>query len=241
MDALTDYDFVIEFVSFASICITHINKISQEIYEWQHPAYGFITFSSIMLTNDCILGQPRYLIALEQIKSRSAIMCGHLNAILSMNKGAKAGDIQDNRELIKPVVETYDALVACLTDISNLVANFTVNRKRTKEEAQHAHGFAPDIVSWLIKNTSLNYNQAVAIARNIINFAIVNGRKLSLLELSELRAIEAQINDGIYSVLISSRAVISRRSLGGSNPVQVRKSIKIARKEFLRSGTNDVY
>ncbi len=239
MDALNDHDFVIEFVSFASICTTHINKIAQEIYDWQHPAYNFITFPSSLLANDFILNQPRYPIILEKIKSQSSHLCGNLNTLLMLNKGTKAGDSSDYREIVKPVIESYDSLMSCIQDISSLVTSFIVNRKRTKEDAQQAYGFAPDIIGWLIKNTNLNYNQAVSVSKNIINYAISNGRKLSLLEITELQTIEPQISDGIYSVLISSRAVISRRSLGGSNPVQVRKSIKIARKEFLKFFIND--
>ena len=117
--------------------------------------------------------------------------------------------------------------------MSALVADFTVNKKEMKEAAQSPDASILDITEWLIVNLKHSYNQAYGIAEKIVIYAQKSNTKLSLLELSELKGIESKINKDIYSVLIPSRALISRRSAGGTNPVQLRKAIRAAKRKHI--------
>ncbi len=233
IDAINDRDFIVEFMSFASLCSTHLSKLAQVLLEWQHPNFNFICFDSDLLTQEPITGFSRYPEILEYIRSKSGLFYGNLINTLSMLKGLNNSFTRDLKESVEPMITTYNELINCINTIAALVARFTVNRKEMKEAAKDPIGSAPDILNWLLQNTSLNYTKAIEVTKKIITTCIKTDKKLSLLELDDLKAIEPQINSNIYSALISSRAVVSRRSEGATNPVKVRKMIRASKRKIL--------
>jgi argininosuccinate lyase len=129
-------------------------------------------------------------------------------------------------------IETSETLDLTLKAMAATIHDMKVNRKVMKEAASHSYATAADLVDWLTMNTSLNLTQAENQTRSIIEYAITRGKKLSLLELTELQSFVPEINMDVYSVLIPSRTLIARRSGGGSNPVQIRKAIRAVKRKL---------
>ncbi|CAL7960799.1 argininosuccinate lyase [Alphaproteobacteria bacterium] len=233
VDAISDMDFVLGFLHMASICMMHLSRLAEELLIWQHPNSGFIYFSNAFLSADDILNMKYYPNVLEYVRSKSGAVYGNFINALTVMKSLHCGITQDVEEVLEPVIHSYDTLFKCVGIMEAVVVDFGVDRKQMKEKSQEPQGFAPDIVHWFLKSTNLDYNAAVDATRKIINYAIEHEKKLSLLEIHELQTIESSVNSDIYSTLIPSRAITSRRSQGGSNPVQMRKAVRAARKKYL--------
>lgn len=233
IDAINDRDYVFDFLAFVSSCAVHLSRLAEELIYWHNTNNNYIAFSNAFVSQSQVLPYRRDPEVLGGIRGKAAKAIGSLTASLSAIKNLKLAYANDYNELCEPVIDSYDSLLNSLNAMAALIADFTINRKQMKEAASSNFSTAIDLVDWLIQNAGLTPNKAQDKSRQIIEYAINKGKKLSLLEIEELKAIEPKITDDVYSVLIPSRAMISRRSGNGSNPVQIRKAIRAARRNYL--------
>ncbi len=233
VDAICSRDFAVEFLSVAASVATNLSRLAEELVRWHSSESDYIEFSNAFVTQNNITPYRRDPEALEMIRAKSGRVFGALMAVLTVTKALPLEYSNDYREVTEPVVDSYDTILNCSNTMAAIVADFTTNRKKMKEAASHSFSTAIDLVDWLVQHAGCNLTKAQETSRKIIEYAIEKGKKLSLLEINELQKIEPKITDEIYSVLIPSRALISRRSGNGSNPVQIRKSIRAARRKFI--------
>jgi argininosuccinate lyase len=233
IDAISSRDFVIEYESFCSICSLNLSRLAQEMIEWHGSQLNYIGFSNDFVNQSQVIPYRRDPEALEIIRGKTAKMFGNLFNVLTLLKGLPLEFSSDLKELAEPVFDSYDTLLSCINSMSAIITDLKVNRKKMKEAAIHSFSTAIDLVDWLIQDVELTPEKALDTSRKIIEYAIEKGKKLSLLEIDELQKIEPKITDEVYSVLIPSRAIIKRRSGNGSNPVQIRKAIRAARRNYL--------
>lgn len=233
IDAVADRDFVVEFASVASIAAMHLSRIAEDLLFWHNPNNNFISFSDAFVVQSFLSPYKRDAKVVELVRAKSGKVYGALINLLTILKGLPVSFSQDLQESIEPAFDAYDTLLNNINIVSALIADFIVNRKQMKEAAQYGFSVANDVFNWLIINTGVSAKKAFSVTQQIINLAVKNDTKLSLIELTDLQKIEPKITDDIYSVLICSRAVISRRSPGGTNPVQIRKAIRSARRKYL--------
>ena len=233
IDAISDRDFAFDFMSLAAISSIHLSRLAQDLISWHGTQNSYISFPNEFVNQSEVIPYRRDPEALTAIRGKSSQALGALAGVASAMKNLSLEFSNDYSEICNPVIESYDTLLNSINAMSVLISNFTINRKQMKEAASQSFSTALDLVDWLIQNTGANYKQAQAKSRQLIEFAIKKGKKLSLLELDEIKSVEPKANDDIYSVLIPSRAIISRRSGNGSNPVQIRKAIRAARRNHL--------
>jgi argininosuccinate lyase len=233
IDAINNRDFVIEYQAFCSICAVNISRLSEEMIQWHSSQLNYVSFSNDFVNQSQITPYRRDPEAIEMIRAKIGKVYGNLVHVLTILKSLPFEFTSDLKGLAEPVFESYDTMLNCINALSALIADLKINRKQMKEAATHSFSTAIDLVDWLIQTIHLSPKKAEAISRKIIEYAVEKGKKLSLLELKELQTIEPKITDDIYSVLIPSRAIIRRRSGNGSNPVQIRKAIRAARRNYL--------
>jgi argininosuccinate lyase len=233
IDAIASRDFVVEFLSFAATSSMHLSRIAEEMLRWHNSQNNYIAFSNEFVTQSQVVPYKRDPEAVEMIRGKASKIYGALVCVLTTLKALPVQFSSDLKDLSEPVFESYDTLLNAVNAMSALIADFKINRKQMKEAASHSYSTAIDLVDWLIQNIGYTPEKAQEKSRQIIEYSINKGKKLSLLDLKELKAIEPKITDNIYSVLIPSRALISRRSGSGSNPVQIRKIIRAARRNYL--------
>lgn len=233
VDAMNSYDDAIEFATAASTCAVNISRLAQEMINWHSSRNCYISFSNDFVAQSEVLPYKRDPRALELIRSKAAKLIGLAASIQTLLAGSTMEFKADYTSISLSVIEIFDELLNAVHALSALVANFTINRKAMKEAASRNFSTAEDLVNWLINNASCSPKEAQNTSKKIIEFAINKNKKLSLLEIAELCKFNSKITDEIYSALIPSRAMISRRSGNGSNPVQIRKAIRAARRNFL--------
>jgi argininosuccinate lyase len=233
VDAMNSYDCAMEFGAVASICAINISRLAQEMINWHASRNAYISFSNEFVSQSEVLPYKRDPRALEMIRSKASKISGISQSINASLTAFSLEYKSDYYSIALNVIEAFDELVNISNAMSALVANFTINRKAMKEAASKQFSTAEDLVNWLMVNVGSTPNEAASTSKKIIEYAIDKGKKLSLLDLNELRKFDSKITEEIYSALIPSRAIIARRSGNGSNPVQIRKAIRAARRNYL--------
>lgn len=232
VDANNSRDFVLEFLSAISISINNLSRLTSDIISWASTEHGYISFSNEFIEQSQVTPFSRAPKALEAVRGRCVRVYGQLQAALTLLNSMPMNYSIELSQLGGMVNEVFDQAHICITTIAAAVADFKINRKRMKEAASHSYSTAKDLVDWLVIHCDLSITEAESKSRELIEYSINKGKKLSLLELSEIRSIVPGVDNEIYSVLIPSRSLIARRSGGGSNPVQLRKSIRAARRKL---------
>ncbi|MDF3047987.1 MAG: argininosuccinate lyase [Candidatus Midichloriaceae bacterium] len=233
VDAICSKDFLIEFVSSIATAFTTISRLAGEMISWHSTRNRFINFDSSIVVHSSVLPYKRDQLALESMRAKASKSFGSLMSLLSIVKDLPLEYSEDYKQMMEPAFSTFKDFNDSLEVMAMMVSNFTINRKIMKEASCKHFSTAQDLVDWIVQKSQITPDEASKRARDIINYAIEKDKKLSLLEIDEIRKFEPLADDDIYSVLIPSRAIISRRSGNGSNHVQIKKSIRAAKRAYL--------
>ena len=235
VDAIASRDFVVECLSVLTNFSMHASKLAAEMIDWHSPQKEFVNFSKKIARQHAVLPFRRDPLMLEITRAKSSKISGALMSAITLTNSMNMQYSKDLEELNDLVINAFDETFEAIQNLSDAVADFTVNRKKMKEAASSNFSTAIDLTDWIVQNANKPINKAQQYTRDIIDYAIQKHKKLSLLELVEIKTILPEATDDIYSVLIPSRALISRRSGNGSNPVQIRKSIRAARRKYMKA------
>jgi argininosuccinate lyase len=226
LDAVADRDFVLETLSAAAICATHLSRFAEEIVLWSSPLAGLISLSDKFTTGSSIMPQKRNPDAAELVRARAGRIIGALTALMVVMKGlplAYQKDMQEDKE------GTFDALGALSVSINataGMVADISVNAARMREAAGEDFATATDLADWLTRTLKLPFREAHHITGRIVAKAAEAGLPLERLPLAAIQAVEPRITKDIFSVLSVEASVKSRRTYGGTAPDNVRKEAK---------------
>jgi len=233
LDAVSDRDFALEFLSSAAICAVHLSRLAEELVIWTTAQFRFVTLSDGFTTGSSIMPQKRNPDAAELIRAKSGRVIGDLNALLIVMKGlplAYSKDMQDDKE---PVFEAADTLELSIAAMTGMIADLTVNAQRMKESAGAGFTTATDIADWLVRVAGVPFRQAHHITGRVVRLAEEQGCGLEELSLTDLQSIDARIGADVFSVLGVEASAASRTSFGGTAPVNVAAAAAAARARFL--------
>lgn len=233
INAINSYDSTLEFCTTLSIIAVNISRFANELSQWSSPSHRYITFSDEISQPHGVLPFHRENRAPELIIAEASNAHGAMNSAIDLLHAKPLAFTDSYNRLVEFITSAHDSVVRSINALNAMVADFSVNKKVTKEAASREYSTSIDLMNWLMKNLSLSPNEAKQMTQQILEYSINKGKKLSLLELSELKSFHKGITNEIYSCLIPSRAIISRRSGNGSNPVQIRKAIRAARRNYL--------
>ncbi|HLN23103.1 MAG TPA: argininosuccinate lyase, partial [Patescibacteria group bacterium] len=233
LDAVSDRDFALEFLSSAAICAVHLSRLAEELVIWTTAQFRFVTLSDGFTTGSSIMPQKRNPDAAELIRAKSGRVIGDLNALLIVMKGlplAYSKDMQDDKE---PVFEAADTLELSIAAMTGMIADLTVNAQRMKESAGAGFTTATDFADWLVRVAGVPFRQAHHITGRVVRLAEEQGCGLEELSLTDLQSIDARIGADVFSVLGVEASAASRTSFGGTAPVNVAAAAAAARARFL--------
>jgi argininosuccinate lyase len=232
LDAVSDRDFAIEFLSAAALCGTHLSRLAEEIVIWASDPFGFIALSDAFTTGSSIMPQKRNPDAAELVRAKTGRLDGSLVALLTVMKGLPLAYQKDMQEDKVPVFEAADALELCLAASEGMVRDMRPNRERLREAAGRGYSTATDLADWLVRALGLAFRQAHHATGAIVKRAEALGLALAEMPLAELQAVEPRITVSVYDVLDVEKSIASRNSYGGTAPDRVRAAIAAARRRY---------
>ena len=221
LDAVSDRDFAMEFLSAAAIGAVHLSRLAEEIVIWCSAPYRFIRLSDAFTTGSSIMPQKRNPDAAELVRAKTGRVTGALVALLTVMKGlplAYAKDMQEDKE---PVFDAAEAWALSLAATAGMVRDMTPDTARMRSFAGSGFATATDLADWLVRVPRLPFRSAHHVTGRLVAMAEARGVDLAELSLTEMQDVEPGITDDIFSVLTVEASVASRTSYGGTAPANV--------------------
>ena len=223
LDAVSDRDFALEFLSAAAISAMHLSRFAEEIIIWCSAPWRFIRLSDAFTTGSSIMPQKRNPDAAELARAKTGRINGALVALLTVMKGlplAYAKDMQEDKE---PVFDAIEAWSLSLAAIAGMVRDMAPDVARMRELAGSGYATATDLADWLVRVLKLPFRDAHHVTGRLVAIAEAKGVDLALLTLQDMQSIEPRIGADIFSVLTVEASVASRTSFGGTAPSNVER------------------
>ncbi len=233
IDAVSDRDFALEFLSAAAIAGMHLSRFGEEIVIWSSEPFRFVALSGAFTTGSSIMPQKRNPDAAELVRAKAGRLNGSLVALLTVMKGLPLAYGKDMQEDKVPLFEAADSLELSLAATEGMVRDMRIDAVRLRRAAEEGYANATDLADWLVRALGLPFREAHELTGRIVRLAEKRGVSLGELPLSELQALAPAITSEIYGVLDISRSVRSRKSFGGTAPERVRAAVAEARRRFL--------
>ena len=221
LDAVSDRDFALEFLSAAAISAMHLSRFAEEVVIWCSAPYRFIRLSDAFTTGSSIMPQKRNPDAAELVRAKTGRINGALVALLTVMKGlplAYAKDMQEDKE---PVFDAAEAWALSLAATAGMVRDLTANTMRMRQFAGAGFATATDLADWLVRVLKLPFRTAHHATGRLVAMAEAKGVDLADLDLAEMQSVEAGITSEVYAVLTVEASVASRVSFGGTAPKNV--------------------
>jgi argininosuccinate lyase len=221
LDAVSDRDFALEFLSAAAISAMHLSRFAEEIIIWCSAPFRFVRLSDAFTTGSSIMPQKRNPDAAELVRAKTGRVTGALVALLTVMKGlplAYAKDMQEDKE---PVFDAADAWALSLAAVAGMVRDLQPDTVRMNEMAGAGFATATDLADWLVRVLHLPFRSAHHVTGRLVAAAEAKGVDLAGLTLAEMQAVEPRITQDVFSVLTVAASVASRTSFGGTAPANV--------------------
>jgi argininosuccinate lyase len=218
LDAVSDRDFALEYLSAAAITAMHLSRLAEEIILWCSAPFGFIRLSDAFTTGSSIMPQKKNPDAAELTRAKTGRIFGALMALLTVMKGlplAYAKDMQEDKE---PVFDATAALSLALAATTGMVADLRPDTARMRALAGAGFATATDLADWLVRVAGLPFRTAHHVTGRLVAKAEADGLDLADLPLETMQAEEARITADIYTVLSVDASIASRTSQGGTAP-----------------------
>jgi len=233
MDAVSDRDFALEFLSTAAFAATHLSRLAEEIVLWSSTAFGFARLSDAFSTGSSIMSQKRNPDAAELVRAKTGRILGALSALLIVMKGLPLTYSKDMQEDKEPVFDTADTLLLCLAAMTGMIADLEMDKEQMRTAAREGYTTATDLSDWLVQVLGLNFREAHRITGELVKLSEKKGVGLEALSIKDMQHVEAGITEAVFDVLSIEHSVKSRTSVGGTAPENVREAIRKARGRFL--------
>ncbi len=221
LDAVSDRDFALEFLSAASICAVHLSRLAEEIVIWCSAPFGFVRLSDAFTTGSSIMPQKRNPDAAELARAKTGRIVGDLVALLVVMKGLPLAYAKDTQEDKEPVFDAADALALSLAALAGMIRDLEPDTARMRALAGSGFATATDLADWLVRVLRLPFRTAHHVTGRLVARAEARGVELTGLDLAEMQAEEPGITADVFGVLTVEASVASRTSYGGTAPANV--------------------
>ena len=225
LDAVSDRDFALEYLSCASICAMHLSRFAEELVIWSSAQFRFVTLSDRFSTGSSIMPQKKNPDAAELIRAKIGRIFGAHVALMMVMKGLPLTYSKDMQEDKEQVFDAADNLMLALAAMSGMVADMTANRESLKIAAASGFSTATDLADWLVRALGMPFRDAHHVTGSLVAMAEGQGCDLPDLTLAQMQSVHQQITSDVFDVLGVENSVASRMSYGGTAPEQVRSQI----------------
>ncbi|WP_424968183.1 MULTISPECIES: argininosuccinate lyase [unclassified Dinoroseobacter] len=225
LDAVSDRDFALEFLSTASICAMHLSRMAEELVIWSSAQFRFVALSDRFSTGSSIMPQKKNPDAAELIRAKIGRIVGANVALLTVMKGLPLAYSKDMQEDKEQVFDAADTLMLALAAMTGMVGDMTANRDSLEAAAASGFSTATDLADWLVRELNLPFRDAHHVTGTLVAMAEDQGCDLPDLSLADMQSVHGEITEAVFDVLGVHNSVASRTSYGGTAPVQVRAQI----------------
>ncbi|QHE53460.1 argininosuccinate lyase [Pontibacillus sp. HMF3514] len=231
MDAVSDRDFILEFLSIASTVMMHISRLSEEMVIWSSQEFQYIEIDDSFCTGSSIMPQKKNPDVPELLRAKTGRVYGNLFSLLTVLKGLPLAYNKDMQEDKEGMIDTVKTLDGTLRLLAPMIETMVVKHENMKASVQHDYSNATDIADYLV-NQGATFREAHEIIGKIVLYGIEQNKYLLDLTIAEYKQFSPLFKEDIYEVLQPISVMNARNSYGGTSTSQVQKQINYA-KTFL--------
>ena len=229
MDAVSDRDFAVEFVSACSQIMVHLSRLAEELVLWSSAEFGFITIADAFTTGSSIMPQKKNPDVAELSRGKAGRVFGNLMALLAIMKGLPLSYNRDMQEDKEPVFDTADTVSQALAVMAAMLDSITVHRDAMRHAAEDGFITATDLADYLVRK-GLPFRQAHEVVGRAVLKALELTCGLKDLPLAEYKKLSALIANDVYRSLSVDASVGRRTSYGGTAPANLKKRLAALKK-----------
>ncbi len=229
LDSVSDRDFALDYLMAAAQTALHLSRLAEEFIIWASQPFGFVALPDSLSTGSSIMPQKKNPDAAELVRGHSGRISGCLVSLMMTMKGlplAYSKDMQDDKP---PVFEAAGLLALSIAAMTGMVAETRFKTERMRGAAELGYATATDLADWLVRQANIPFREAHHITGAAVKLAESRGIALDALPLGDLQAIDARIDERVFSALSVEASVAARASHGGTAPAEVRKRVAEAR------------
>lgn len=231
MDAVSDRDFILEFMSAASICMMHLSRLSEELVIWSSAEFKFVELPDAFCTGSSIMPQKKNPDIPELVRAKSGRVFGGLVHLLTLMKSLPLAYNRDMQEDKLPLMDTVDTLKACVDIYTRMAPHIRVNSYNTGKAANSGFQNATDLADYLVSK-GMAFREAHSCVGKAVAHALDCGKELHELDLEKLREFSQSIERDVYETLSDKEMINRRRVYGGTAKSNVAAAIERAKTQL---------
>jgi argininosuccinate lyase len=228
VDAVSDRDFVIEFVSAAALIMMHLSRLAEDIVLYSTTEFGFFDLNDAIATGSSLMPQKKNPDAMELVRGKAGRVFGHLSGLLAVMKGLPLAYNKDMQEDKEALFDTIDTINACLSITATVLRNVRVNQARAREAATYGYLNATELADYLVRK-GVAFREAHEIVGRIVLHAIERGIELNALSLAELKSFSPLIAEDVFEALSLEKTLETKAQPGGTARKRVMAELEAAK------------
>lgn len=226
LDAVSDRDFALEYLSALNLLAMHLSRLAEEIVIWCSAPFQFVTLSDAFTTGSSIMPQKRNPDAAELIRAKIGRISGDYLSLLMVMKGLPLAYAKDSQEDKEPVFDATEAATLSLAAMEGMIRDLKAAPETMRRYATAGFSTATDLADWLVRALKLPFRTAHHITGQLVSLAERKKVDLAELSLTEMQEVAPEIHEGVYGVLTVESSLASRRSFSGTAPDNVAREAK---------------
>ncbi|HET9119397.1 MAG TPA: argininosuccinate lyase [Solirubrobacterales bacterium] len=228
LDAVSNRDFALDYLSAAAICAMHLSRLGGEIVLWSSQEFGFAELPDSFASGSSIMPQKKNPDAAELLRGKAPRIAASLQSLLGTMHAlplAYSKDLQEDKE---PLFDAIDNLELCLAAATGMIGGIRFNRERLAAAAEDEMLAATDLADALVQH-GVPFREAHGLVGGLVRAAVDSGRSLSELSDSELNGVPEGARDAVRRALESGQTIESKVSEGGTSSARVAEQLERAR------------
>jgi len=231
MDAVSDRDFVLDFLYFASVLGTHMSRFCEELILWSSSEFNFIRLSDSVTTGSSIMPQKKNPDVAELIRGKTGRLYGNLITLLTILKGLPMTYNRDLQEDKEPLFDSIETVSICLEGMIEMISGMEIRKSVMKNAVYSNFSTATDLADYLVKK-NVPFRESHEISGSIVKYCEDEGRDFFSLTLDELKQFSEVFESDITEILDPARSTERKESIGSTAKSQVIQQISILKKRI---------
>ena len=233
LDAVSDRDFCVEFLSACSLVMVHLSRLAEDIILYATTEFGFLELGDAIATGSSLMPQKKNPDSMELVRGKAGRVFGDLLALLTTLKGLPLAYNKDMQEDKQAVFDAFDTVTSSLRVTATVLGNITLNKERAHAAASRGYMNATELADYLVRK-GLPFREAHELVGRIVTRAIEFGKELEEMSLDQLYLLSGLIKEDVYEALSLDQTLNSKCQIGGTAREVVNAALLAARKESHR-------
>ena len=228
LDAVSDRDFCVEFLSASSLVMVHLSRLAEDIILYSTTEFGFLQLGDAIATGSSLMPQKKNPDSMELVRGKAGRVFGDLLALLTMLKGLPLAYNKDMQEDKEAVFDAFDTLRSCLQVTATVMRNIGVNKEKALIAASSGYMNATELADYLARK-GMPFREAHEMVGQVVRRAIELDKELDQLPLSEFRSFSTLFNEDVHLALSLEQTLKSKSQVGGTSTELIAASLATAR------------